>query len=205
MTTLVIAAHPDDETLGCGATIARRVAEGENVHVLVLGQSRVPPTDLIAACKRLGTSNVSQWVAPDQKFDTLPLLAIVEQIEAHIALTNPDVVYTHHPGDLNLDHVLTARATLTALRPPNRATIYTYEVPSSTDWAYGQYEPFIPNTWVEISDLDAKLEAIALYPSEVRLPPHPRSRIALIELAGARGSQVGVYYAEAFRLVRATR
>jgi LmbE family N-acetylglucosaminyl deacetylase len=136
-------------------------------------------------------------------------LNVIKIIEELVERLQPEVVYTHHIGDLNIDHVIVHRAVLTATRPqagqPVRA-IYAYEVPSSTEWAFSQELPFQPNEFVDISaTLETKIEAMALYESEARLFPHPRSAEALRALARWRGSTTGVEAAEAFRLIRSVR
>ncbi len=218
MTTLVVAAHPDDEVLGCGGTIARLCAEGEEVHIAILGEGgtdREPKVvaalrrQVAKAAEHLGTPNVSHFTLPDQRFDTVPFLEITQMVEGLIALSRPDTVYTHHAGDLNLDHQITHRAVLTATRPiqgcPVR-TIYSFETPSSTEWAFGT-PAFAPNVFVGVTeeDLDRKMSAMAMYKSEVRDSPHPRSSHMLWVLSRWRGAQAGLEAAEAFQLVRQIR
>jgi LmbE family N-acetylglucosaminyl deacetylase len=135
---------------------------------------------------------------------------VVKRIEEIVAKYAPDVVYTHHGGDLNIDHLVTFRAVMTATRPladcPVRE-LYTFEVPSSTEWAFQRFEPaFRPNVFVDIAaTLSAKIEGMALYESEARPFPHPRSPEALRAIARRWGSVVGREYAEAFELVRAVQ
>lgn len=223
MRVLVVAAHPDDEVLGCGGTIARLASERHSLSIAILSQgitSRHPERNEANSAlvqelkdcshkvgKMLGAGEVFLHDLPDNRFDTMPLLDIVKMIEDMVHRLEPDVVYTHHPGDLNNDHVLSHRAVVTAIRPEPAGPvkeIYAFEVPSSTEWAFGQFEPvFCPNVFVNISNtLSTKIEAMKLYDTEVRRFPHPRSPEALTALARYRGSTVGMEAAEAFALIR---
>jgi LmbE family N-acetylglucosaminyl deacetylase len=140
---------------------------------------------------------------PDNRFDTVPLLDIVKLIEGLIEQIKPSVVYTQHGGDLNVDHRALYEATLAATRPlPGSCvrSVLSYEVASSTEWAFGQFAPaFHPNVFVEISDtLPAKIAAMQAYESEARAFPHPRAPESLEAMARRWGSTVGVAAAEAF-------
>jgi len=223
---LVIAAHPDDEVIGCGGTIARLTQMGHEVYISILGEG---------ITSRQGQSNagnqeevkalhaISQQVAnilrikdiffyslPDNRFDSMPLLEVVKIIEGLIARLKPQVVFTQHGGDLNIDHTITFRATLTATRPtfnhPVRE-VYAYEVASSTEWGFQKFEPhFRPNYFVDITEtLEKKIMAMSYYQSEVRTFPHPRSPEALKSISRRWGSVAGLQAAEAFELVRAIR
>ncbi len=214
MTTLVVAAHPDDEVLGCGGTIARLTSEGEEVHILILGEggtNRDPGVvaklrqNVTQAAELLGTPHVSHYTLPDQRFDTIPLLEIVQMIECWIKVDKPDTIFTHHAGDLNLDHSVTHRAVLTATRPGTSPIqkIYAFETPSSTEWAFGT-PAFAPSVFIGINPL-RKIAAMQAYESEARPTPHPRSPEMLRALAHWRGAQAGLPAAEAFQLVRAIR
>ena len=220
---LVIAAHPDDEVLGCGGTVALLAAEGAEVHVAILanGLTSRPNFDAVQATaalkvhhdraeragKLLGATNVQTLGFPDQKLDRLPLLDITQAIEREIERLRPDTVFTQHGGDLNMDHVIIYRATLTATRPmAGRCVrrVYAYEVASSTEWAFQRFEPrFQPSVFFDIaSTLEKKIAAMQVYESETRAFPHPRSPEALRAIALRWGSVVGVQPAEAFELVR---
>lgn len=223
---LVVAAHPDDEVLGCGATIARLAREGAEVHIAILGEGitsrygkgekadRKLLDKLHAAgrqvSKLLGAKDLSLHNLPDNKFDTVPLLDVVKIIEDIVKQVRPRTVYTHHGGDLNIDHSITARAVLTATRPvagcPVRELL-AFEVPSSTEWAFQQYEPaFRADVFMDVqATIEAKIKAMALYEGEARPFPHPRSAEALRAIARRWGSVAGVDYAEAFSLVRSVR
>ncbi len=198
---LVIAAHADDETLGCGGTIARHVADGDEVHIMVLCGDRKEQGR--AAADVLG-AYFHHAEFPDQRFDSLDILDITKLIECIGRLILPDTVYTHWHGDLNRDHRITAEATLTAFRPLPASTvreIYGYEVLSSTEWGG---VPFQPNYYVNISGdpLNKKLTALKCYPSEMRDPPHARSMMAIEAKAFQRGSETGIMAAEAFHQYR---
>ncbi len=223
---LVIAAHPDDEVLGCGGTIARLVAEGAEVQVLILASGLTSRADFPEAeaaarlekhydCAQragqfLGASQVHLLGLPDQRLDTIPLLEITHALERQLAAFQPDTVFTQHGGDLNYDHVITFRATLTATRPQAGhcvKRVYAYEVASSTEWAFQCFSPvFRPDTFFDISStLEKKIAAMQIYESETRPFPHPRSPEALRSIARRWGSTVGVHAAEAFDLVREMR
>jgi LmbE family N-acetylglucosaminyl deacetylase len=220
---LVVAAHPDDEVLGAGGTIAKLAAAGRRVEILILGEGatsrfdqRTSADPALAsalteaarrAAARLGTAHVSFLGLPDNRFDSLPLLDVIKPIEALIAKVNPEIVFTHHGGDLNVDHVVAHRAVLTATRPvPGSGVraVYAFEVPSATEWAFQQFTPaFTPNVFVDIeTTLSAKLAAMAEYETESRPFPHPRSPEIITALARVRGSAMGVAAAEAFALIR---
>ena len=222
----VIAAHPDDEVLGCGGTIARLAGEGHDVYVAILGEGIISRYDkreqtyqgIIKelkdrsrqVSKLLGVKELCFHDLPDNRFDTVPLLDIIKTVEDMINRFHPQIVYTHHGGDLNIDHTITHRAVMTATRPvancPVRE-IYAFEVPSSTEWAFAQFKPsFQPNVFMDISaTLETKIQAMQIYESEVRPFPHPRSIEALQDVAKRWGSTVGVNAAEAFEIVRSIR
>ncbi len=223
---LVIAAHPDDEVLGCGGTIAKLAAIGHYISVAILGEGSTSratqrenaDTELVEQLKLqsqrvadiLGSSQIFNFDLPDNRFDTLHLLDIVKLIENVLQETSPEIVYTHHHGDLNIDHQIVHRATLTATRPaPGQPVreVYTYEVPSSTEWSFHQNDNcFTPNVFVDITDtLATKIEALAVYDSETRSFPHPRSSEAITATAKKWGSVSGLNAAEAFQLVRSIR
>lgn len=214
MRVLILSAHHDDETLGCGSTIARLAAEGHDVRVLVLGEGpaaregtdhRNAIKNSEAAIKHLGGALYVNGVCglPDNQFDTVPLLEIAKRIEAIIRDFQPEVVYTHYLGDLNQDHRATANATLIATRAYASAVdrVYMYEVSGATDCT------FVPNVYQGFTpeQLERKVEAMEMYVTERRPDPHPRSPEVLRALAKVRGSQSGHMFAEAFELVRWVR
>ena len=226
MRVLVVAAHPDDEVLGCGGTMARLVNEGHEVHIAIMGegitsrhgQPQEADRDQLSrlhrqaqsAAGKIKASDVVLCKLPDNRLDTVALLDVVKLVEDMVQKLKPEIVYTHHPGDLNIDHGVVHRAVLTATRPmagqPVRE-IYAFEVPSSTEWAFHRVEPcFRPNVFVDVSGtLETKIEAMACYESEARKFPHPRSPEALRAIAARWGSVVGCQAAEAFELVRSVR
>jgi LmbE family N-acetylglucosaminyl deacetylase len=163
-----------------------------------------------AAAAILGARSVQFGPLPDNRFDELPLLDVVKRVEQAIAQIRPGAIYTHHPGDLNIDHRITFQAVLTATRPmPGQSVqeLYAFEIPSSTEWAFQQLQPpFKPNVFMDAAGtIEMKLKALAQYESECRTFPHPRSPEALRTAARRWGTVVGLEYVEAFELVRSTR
>lgn len=218
---LVVAAHPDDEVLGCGGTMAKHVACGDEVHVVFMADgvtSRGVVSDdamkarkesMHTAAKILGTSSSTCLGFPDNRMDSLPLLDIVKSLEALINKMQPDVVYTHHSGDLNIDHRLTHQAVMIVCRPvPGSSVkdIIAFEVLSSTEWQSATDRPFLPNTYVDITETYVqKREALSAYDSEMRPDPHSRSYSHCEALARHRGQSVGFTYCEAFALIRSLK
>lgn len=220
---LVVAAHPDDEVLGIGGTLARHIACGDAVHILILaegassrgpgGRSAAIASEVAAlmdaacaAARIIGAAEPSFAALPDQRMDELPLLDIVKRVEQAVADVAPTIVYTHHAGDLNLDHRIACEAVLTACRPLPRASaraIVTFETPSASEWAGPLGRAFAPNRFVDIEAyLELKLRALDAYAREMRPFPHARSREAIVALARRRGASVGVRAAEAFVVLR---
>ena len=219
---LVLGAHPDDEVLGCGGTIAKLADQGAPVHVAFLadgvssreGEATAQEAELKArraaaqkACDVLHVKSVSFGDFPDNRMDTVALLDIVKTIEALIAEHRPDTIFTHHPGDVNIDHRCMHDAVITACRPQRGhpvKTLLLFEVPSSTEWQTPGTAPvFAPNWFVDISKtLERKLAALDAYAAELRPWPHPRSRQGVEHLVRWRGASIGVEAAEAFMLGR---
>jgi len=218
-TILVIAAHSDDEALGCSGVIARHVAEGDNVHLLFMtdGVSSRPgrrddEKRLTAAqdvARILEASSFTNLNFPDNKMDSIPLLDIVKEIENTIIQIQPEVIFTHHIGDLNIDHQMTHKAVITSCRPqPGFCVkeIYAFEILSSTEWNTPGVEVFSPNVFIDITDyIDIKKQVLEIYSGEIRQPPHSRSIDNALRLNALRGNSVGMDYAEAFELIRMSR
>lgn len=223
-TVLVVAAHPDDEILGCGGTMVRHAQAGDSVHVVIMAEgvtSRSPARDLdthqhqlrhladIAreANRLLGAASVTLHGLPDNRMDSVDRLDVTKLVEAELARLRPAIVYTHHVGDLNIDHRVVHDSVVTACRPlPNSCvrTLAFFEVPSSTEWQLPTSGAvFAPNWFIDISEtLAIKLEALRVYRDEMRPWPHPRSPEAVEHLARWRGATSGIQAAEAFMLGR---
>ncbi len=219
---LVVAAHPDDEALGCGGTMARMASEGANVHVLFLSEGVTARPDAAGAelndrrrmgeraAEILGAAAPVYLDFPDNRLDSVDLLDVVQAVEEKAARLSPDAVLTHFPGDLNVDHRRCAQAVMTAFRPfPGQTvrTIFGFETPSSTEWAFGiAGMEFVPQLFVNISDhWPAKRAALDAYAHEMRPFPHARSIEGVEALARWRGASAGVSAAEAFCLMRGLR
>lgn len=218
----VVAAHPDDEVLGCGGTIAKHAATGDRVHVLILAEGATSRDDKRSAESRkgeidslrmaanhaasiLGIESVTFGGFPDNRMDGCDLLDVIKVVESFFQEKKPDIIYTHHAGDMNIDHWVTQRAVATALRPIPGAKfsrVLYFEVPSSTEWgAVACSQPFVPQWFEDISSyLPQKVAALNAYRSEMRSFPHPRSVENVAALATTRGATVGALAAEAFVL-----
>ena len=206
---VLVVAHPDDEMLGCGGTLARFAALGAEGHILLLGEGPLARGSETEAAQIIGLNEANVHFAslPDNRFDTVALLDIVQHIEALAEQVQPDLVFTHHAGDMNQDHRLTHQAVMTAFRPlpgAKPATLLGFEVLSSTEYTPPHTAPaFCPNVFVDISaTLDTKCRALEEYASEMRPWPHPRSMEAVRHLAALRGCFCGHEAAEAFILYR---
>jgi len=218
---LIVAAHPDDDVLGCGGTIARHVDSGDKVYVIFLTDGvssrtkskkeersrEIRMQSAMTACDDLGMQPPHFLDFPDNMLDTIPLLDIVQEIDKYIVKVVPSVIYTHHYGDLNIDHQIAHKALMTAVRPqpgcPVRE-VYSFEVLSSTEWGTPSLgSPFVPNKFINISStLERKLFALKSYVSEMRDFPLARSVDSVVNLAHHRGATVGMNAAEAFRVER---
>jgi N-acetylglucosamine malate deacetylase 1 len=217
---LAVVAHPDDEILGIGATLARHAMDGDRVEILIMATgatSRGAGADAVAALQYaakeaaqcIGAAGVKFGGLPDQRLDTVPALDIVKLIEAS-ASAPPTIVYTHHPGDLNRDHGVVTAAVMAAFRPmPGSSVraIYAAETLSSTEWAIPTAaNAFIPDHFVAVDQqMSRKMAALKAYAGEMRAFPHARSYQAVEALAQYRGAQVGVPAAEAFMTMRTIR
>jgi LmbE family N-acetylglucosaminyl deacetylase len=216
---LVVVAHPDDEALGCGGTIARLARQEASVRIVFLAdgvsaRGKASSDELqqrrAAAAKAaqiLGAERPLHLNFPDNRMDTVALLEVVQSVEKVIESYRPDTVLTHHGGDLNIDHRRVHEAVLTACRPqPGHPVerVLAFEVPSSTEWqTTGSPPVFAPNLFVDIgADLATKRLALEAYAVEMRAWPHPRSYEAIEHLARWRGSTAGCDAAEAFVVAR---
>jgi len=231
LNVLVIAAHPDDEVLGMGGTILKHTKQSDNVKIIFLAtgitsrkstkyqnvtkyetskveektmanQIKNLRNDSKKISKLLKVKRVSFYDFPDNEMDTVPMLQVVKVIEKELEKFKPNIVYTHHKNDLNIDHRITYQATLTACRPiTNPIDIISFEVPSSTEWNYPY--TFNPNYFVNVKKyFKTKLKAMQMYKHEMKKYPHPRSLKYLTVLAEKWGSFAGLEMAEAFEIVR---
>ena len=221
----IFAAHPDDEILGCGATMAKHYAQGDEVHVIIMAEGITSRDDTRSvesksndlmnlketakkANKVVGATSVDFLNFPDNRMDSIDLLDITKQVEAMINKYIPNIIYTHHASDVNIDHQKTHEAVITACRPqPNYPVkrIMCFEVPSSTEWQPPSSKlAFTPNWYVDVSGncLQKKIVALEVYSSEMRQWPHARSIPAIEALTKWRGATVGVEAAESFILAR---
>jgi len=220
MNVLVVAAHPDDELLGAGGTVARHAANGDLVKLAVMCEGvslRYEPgwdaqvrKQACDAARILGVSDLVMGDLPDQRLETIPLQQVAVKVDQLIADFAPEVIYTHFAGDINRDHQVLAEAVLVAARPysaPSVREILMFETPSSTEWSSPALTtPFQANVYVDVEDfLDKKIAAFNCYTAEVRPFPHPRSPEALRDRARYWGSLVNRKAAEAFVLARSTR
>lgn len=209
---LVIAAHPDDEVLGCGGTVALHARAGSEVYAAIAcegeslryGQGGIGQSEhMQRAAETLGVRAVRWLGFPDQRLDTITLTDIIAPLERAIRELRPDVVYCQYGGDVNRDHELLFKAALVATRPTEYCigAVYAFDTASSTEWAFPR--SFVPDTWVDISEtLETKIAAMACYESELRAYPHPRSLEALRNRAKAWGNQSCMEAAEVFMTVR---
>jgi len=224
MKYLIISAHPDDEVLGCGGSIVKWSKDGNEVHVLIMAEGvtsrdkhrdrehRTEDLSRLAQSANqgadiLGVKSVELLNYPDNRMDSVDLLDVVKVVEKKIEELKPNVVVTHHAGDLNIDHRIIHQAVITACRPqpghPVRS-ILSFEVPSATEWQSSDYGlNFMPNWFEDITDtLHLKMKALEAYQSEMRSWPHARSLKAVEHLARWRGASVGCEAAETFMLIK---
>lgn len=220
---LVVAAHPDDEVLGCGGTMARLSDAGCSVHILVMGEgitsrqdSRSPElvkkeieklhSEVKRASKCVGAASSEVLNFPDNRFDTVPLLDLIKAVSKKKEEVKPSLILTHYGNDLNIDHRVLFQAVITSCRPMAGEVvreILSFEVPSSTEWQ-ANGTSFMPDMYVGLkeSHLDAKIKGMETYSSEKRAFPHPRSPEAIRALSVWRGSNCGEAFAESFKVIR---
>jgi LmbE family N-acetylglucosaminyl deacetylase len=219
---LVIAAHPDDEILGCGASLIKFVKKGYAVKCIFIadGESsrnlnkpaiikkiNLREKQALKISKNLNFMKPEFFRQPDNKLDSIPILKIIQFIEKQIKNFKPSVIFTHSQADLNVDHVKVCKATLTATRPFSKTFVpmlLSFEIPSNSELSFSQTKKiFIPNFFVDISkQINLKINALKIYKNEIRKPPHPRSAEGVKNLSKYRGTQSGLKFAEAFHILR---
>ncbi len=223
---MIVVAHPDDELLGLGATMHKLIHEyNVQTHVVILGEGitsrgderdqekweeelKVHKQNIKDAQAAIGYHSVSAYDFPDNRFDTVALLDLIKVVEKEKEEFQPEVIFTHHGGDLNIDHQRTFEAIITATRPMKDEivkTIITFETPSGTEWqASSDPRRFVPNLFIEVSEADvqAKIKGMESYEFEKREWPHPRSPEALKIKASYNGTTSGVSYVECFQILR---
>ena len=218
---LIVAAHPDDEVLGCFGTVARLIKEGYEAYTLILGEGKtsrdekrvvedrkedieILNSEILNANNIIGIKKVFIESFPDNRFDSVDLLDIIKVISKVKEEVQPVIIFTHYENDLNIDHQITYKAVITATRPMENECvkeIYSFEILSSTEWNYPL--SFVPDTFFEINDtIDLKLKAMSLYQSELCKYPHPRSLEGIELNAKYQGMRVGKKYIEAFKSIR---
>jgi LmbE family N-acetylglucosaminyl deacetylase len=216
---LIVVAHSDDESLGMGGTISKHVNNGDDVFVISMTDgvgSRENVKPVFIEERNFAAKNASkilgfEWFKlnnfPDNKLDSVPILNVIKEIEKAKLDLKPNLIYTHSSSDLNIDHRIVCQSVLTAFRPqPNEEfeEIRTFEIPSSTDYGHKSVtDIFCPNLYVNIEFfIENKINALKQYDLELRNEPHPRSIESVKNLAKYRGSQVGLFYAESFEVLR---
>lgn len=219
---LVVVAHPDDEILGMGGTIAKLSAEGKEVHVLIVtdGSSaqyrdsadlqkiiEAKKQETLNACNQVGVKSIHYGGLPDMRLDVTPHIQVNQAIEKVIDEIQPDTVFTHFYGDVNLDHQCVFKSVMVAVRPVADQVVqevYCFNVPSSTEWnVFTASTMFMPNVVVNISKFaEKKYAALKEYNTELRDFPHPRSIEHVCRQDEAEGLKAGLLSAESFMLVR---
>ncbi|WP_321307501.1 PIG-L family deacetylase [Marinifilum fragile] len=224
---MVVVAHPDDELLGQGGTINKLSKECNCItRAIILGEGitsrddirdsekwnkelEIHRSNMKMAAEKIGYDSIEAYNFPDNRFDSVDLLDIVKVIEKEKEEFQPDVIFTHHGGDTNIDHRVTFDAVMPSIRPMKDEivkTVLTFETPSSTEWQAPNYPNYFrPNVFIQLSEknIDAKIQGMEHYEYESRKYPHPRSPEALKTIAKRWGINVGYDFAEAFMLVRA--
>ncbi|WP_044419394.1 PIG-L deacetylase family protein [Halarcobacter anaerophilus] len=218
---LIVAAHPDDEVLGCFATVSKLINQGNEAYTLILGEGKTSRDEkrviekrkdelkllnkeIIEANNTIGIKKVYTENFPDNRFDSVALLDIVKAVTKVKEEIKPDIIFTHYENDLNIDHQITYKAVLTATRPMEEESvkeIYSFEILSSTEWSYPL--SFYPDFFVDVeSSIELKIEAMKKYNSELHEYPHPRSIEGIRLNARYQGMRVGKKCVEAFKTVR---
>lgn len=215
---MVIAAHPDDELLGCGGTLLKHSRKGDFIKTIILGQGMLSRgedesilvklrADAKQANDLTGVNELKFFDFPDNAFDSVPLIEIIKTVEKEIDELEPDIIYTHFGNDLNIDHRKTFQAVMTATRPQpgmKNPDIYSFYIQSSTDWiASSEKDQFVPNVFVDIEDtIEKKIEALEKYETEMKAYPHSRSLESIRIFSEYWGTRVGKQFVEPFVLVR---
>ena len=220
-TVAVVVAHPDDELLGCGGSLARLIRSGALVHIFILasGLTSRGPADKVAllelkdqakaATAILGAATIDFADFPDNAMDSVPLLNVVKKVESFLTKIKPDVIFTHHNGDINIDHDITQRAVMTAARalPDSKPLeVLACEVLSSTEFGPANKQ-LQPHLYIRLTEDDVKvaIDAFQCYQGEIRDWPHPRSTKALEHQLRLRGAECGADAAEVFEVLRVVR
>ncbi len=216
-TVLAVVAHPDDEVIGPGGTLAAHAEAGDDVHVLVLAdgassrqeklqeRDRHQALETDSACAAIGVKSWRRLDLRDNQLDTYPLLELARKVGAVVAELAPEIVFTHHGGDLNVDHELAQRASLIACRPHTSTVrwVFGFGTLSATDAGFAGRPAFQPSVYADVTrTLERKLEAMSCYGSELREFPHPRSLRAIRAQAELYGAHAGVQSAEGFSVLR---
>lgn len=220
-TVMVVAPHPDDEVLGCGGTLLKHGASGDQLHWLLAtgmspsaGYSRSQiesrESEIAKVSNYFGFSSVIQLGFSPAQLDTVPMSELVSALAQQIRAVSPEIIYLPFPGDVHTDHKVIFEACASVckvFRAPSIRSVIVYETPSETDFSIDPVtDRFSPNLWVDISDyLDAKIEVMNYYQSEMAPFPFPRSEEVIRSLARLRGSQSGVSAAEAFMIMKELR
>ena len=216
---MVVAAHPDDEAIGCFGTLLKHYKFGDEINIIFLSdgvssrginkkKKHERKKNCLKVLKIIGlkSKNVFFLDYPDNMIDTVPLLDVIKNIEEIKKKIQPNVLYTHFSNDLNIDHRIAYQAAITASRPSKNETIkkiLCFEIVSSTEWSDKNKQIFSPNYFVDISKfINRKLKALAIYDKEIKKSPNARSLENIKNLALLRGSRAGVNYAEAFFIER---
>ncbi|MAV76771.1 MAG: GlcNAc-PI de-N-acetylase [Candidatus Marinimicrobia bacterium] len=220
---LIIAAHPDDDILGCGGTLSK-MKKNNLIKVLFIGEGtscrfanlkinkklikkeiEIRERNAKQALKSLGIKHYEFTNFPCGRLDTVPIIEINKKIENQVSSFRPNIIYTHSENDCNNDHRIVFRSTMMATRPTSKHTvdeIFSFEILSSSEWNFTK--EFSPNYFEILNkkNIEAKWKALSFYKSETQKYPLPRSKQGIYNLAKVRGSQAGVEFAEAFKLIR---
>ncbi len=218
MNILVVAPHPDDETLGCGGTILKHRAHGDVIFWLIMTkmtasagygeeQMRKRVQEIEAVSQAYGFQTLFPLEFAATTLDTIPRRTLISRVSTVVDAVKPEVVYIPNRSDIHSDHRVTFDVAMSALktfRAPSVKSIVSYEVLSETDGAVPfPTDAFTPNRYSDISNyLEKKIEVMRMYKGELGLPPFPRSEENIRALAVVRGSTAGVRYAEAFMVIR---